>query len=288
MPAANFHKDDLRDCAALVKKTKERAFFAVKFLPKDARDAVLVLRAFVHIALSHKDAGDAQKLAIFKDAWRAALISAPPISIPAAWFSVLRATSEVFRVYKISATEGDLFFTALEKDLDRGLCVPQSDIDAIETGMAAIGRMFAKAVQCEDERGVIACGEIARAMYRTESLVRFEAGVVKHRRVSMSVEMCRSVGVEDEHVTAGRVSPELIALFKKHIFETRQIYRGAERALALLPMGSSRAARVIAAMYESKLDRVVAQKYDVFHGARKPSITMRLLVSVRLWIRLRG
>lgn len=288
MPEVNFHKEDLRDCSALVKKAKERAFFAVKFLPKDTRDTVLVLRAFVQIALTLKDAADNEGLVTFKEAWRSALISAPPINIPAVWFSVLRATSEVFRVYKIDAAEGSLFFAALEKDLARGLFVPQGDIDEIEKGMAAVGRMFAKAVQCDDERGVIACGEIARAMYRTESLVRYESGVIKHRRVAMSIEVCRAVGVEDHHLTAGKVSPELVALFKKHIAETRQIYRSSERALALLPIGSSRAARVIAAIYESKLDRIVAQKYDVFHGARKPSLVMRLLVSLRLWIRLRG
>lgn len=103
-------------------------------------------------------------------------------------------------------------------------------------------------------------------------------------RIYLPLEDLTRFGCLEEEILSRRFSPAFAELMRFECSRAREFYRRAEGFLTPEDRKSLRPARVMAAIYEDILDRIEADRYDVFESVpRVPSYRKALLAFKVFW-----
>jgi phytoene synthase len=113
---------------------------------------------------------------------------------------------------------------------------------------------------------------LGRAMQMT-NILRDVGEDARLGRIYLPGEDVRAFGCSEDDIFAGRVSEEFAALMRFEIARVRALYRRAEPGIALLSPESRYTVRLALALYRGILNRIEANRFDVFR--RRAHVTLR-------------
>ncbi|MDQ6942461.1 MAG: squalene/phytoene synthase family protein [Candidatus Eremiobacteraeota bacterium] len=104
---------------------------------------------------------------------------------------------------------------------------------------------------------------LGRAMQMT-NILRDVGEDARMGRIYLPAEDLRRFGCDEAAIVAGVVDERFTALMRFQIERVRTMYREAEPGIALLAPGSRYTVRLALSLYRGILDRIEANRYDVF------------------------
>ena len=181
---------------------------------------------------------------------------------------VLRAVVDTVLTCQIDPNCFRRFLRSMTMDLTAESYETWDDLLVYMDGSAAvIGEMMLPILEPTNDAAIGPARDLGNAFQLTNFL-RDVNEDLDRRRVYIPQEDIRRFGVD---LTERRCTPEFIELMKFEIVRCRELYRSADEGLALLPPQSARSIGAARVLYGRILDKIEAQKYDVF--ARRASVS---------------
>jgi phytoene synthase len=113
---------------------------------------------------------------------------------------------------------------------------------------------------------------LGRAMQMT-NILRDVGEDARMGRIYLPGEDLRTFGCSEDDIFAGRAGAAFAALMRFEIARVRALYRQAEPGIALLSPESRYTVRLALALYRGILNRIEANRFDVFR--RRAHVTLR-------------
>jgi phytoene synthase len=181
---------------------------------------------------------------------------------------VLRAVVDTVLSYRIDLNCFRRFLRSMTMDLTVESYETWNDLLVYMDGSAAvIGEMMLPILEPTNDAAIGPARDLGNAFQLTNFL-RDVNEDLDRRRVYIPQEDVRRFGVD---LTQRQCTPEFVELMKFEIARCRELYRSADEGLALLPPKSARSIGAARVLYGKILDKIEAQRYDVF--ARRASVS---------------
>ncbi len=120
---------------------------------------------------------------------------------------------------------------------------------------------------------------LGRAMQMT-NILRDVGEDARMGRIYLPAEDLHRFGCAEQAILAGAVDERFAALMRFQIDRVRAMYREAEPGIALLAPGSRYAVRLALCLYRGILDRIEANRYDVFTRRAYVPLRTKLLTAL--------
>ena len=251
-------------CRALNKRHGTTYYWSTYALPRIKRHHVHALYAFCRYADDIvDDLGDVptevreKELTAFGDRFFADL-DAGKSDDP-----VLKAVVHTVRSFDIDADCFRRFLHSMAMDLTIDAYETYDDLLGYMDGSAAvIGEMMLPILEPLSPEAIGPARDLGNAFQLTNFL-RDVNEDLDLQRVYIPQQDIRRFGAQ-EAFAERRVTPAFVALMSFEIDRTRQLYKSAERGIALLPPSSARCIDAARVLYSRILDVIEANGYDVF------------------------
>jgi len=269
---------DFETCRRIHRKFGTTYYFATRRFPKEIREHVHALYAFVRLPDEWVDNPGpltvGERAALLSDYRQEFLLGLEGVCPDT---QVLRAFCDVVYRCRIPMEEPLAFLDAMARDLTVTRYETYEDLRVYMRGSAsAVGVMMCSAMgaQASPEmlRSAMALGE---AMQLTNFLRDIGEDRVRGR-VYLPLEDLDNFGLSADSL--GAVTPEFVALMKFEIARARALYALADEGLPLLPRYAQLAVRLARVLYSRILDRIEANGYDVFTRRARTSKLEKLRV----------
>jgi phytoene synthase len=182
---------------------------------------------------------------------------------------VLRAVVHTVRAFDIDPDCFRRFLRSMTMDLTVATYETWEDLRRYMDGSAAvIGEMMLPILEPLSPEALPHARDLGDAFQLTNFL-RDVAEDLDRGRVYLPQEDLRRFGADP---ALRRVTPAWVELMRFEIDRARELYRSADRGIALLPPSSARCVRSARVLYSRILERIEAAGYDVFSArARVPT-----------------
>ncbi len=121
---------------------------------------------------------------------------------------------------------------------------------------------------------------LGRAMQMT-NILRDVGEDARMDRIYLPAEDLHRFGCGESHILGGLVDEPFVALMKFQIERVRSMYREAEPGIALLAPRSRYTVRLALSLYRGILDRIEANRYDVFTRRAHVPLAAKLVTALR-------
>jgi len=190
---------------------------------------------------------------------------------------VSTSAAEVFHRYDIPIEWVRDFFWAMYADLDRKVYRTYADLQSYMYGSAeVIGLMMCKIIWYDEsqEAEVFRTAKLLwEAMQYTNCLRDVSEDLFQYDRLYVPEDRLMMHDLNhtllSQYVRGKPVDKQWKKFLRQQILECKELYREANRWILLLDPRWRKAVRVASWMYESILDKIIRNDYDVFvHSAR--------------------
>jgi phytoene synthase len=251
-------------CRALNKRHGTTYYWSTYALPRIKRHHVHALYAFCRYADDIvDDLGDApidvreKELAAFGDRFFSDLRDGRSDD------PVLKAVVHTVRSFDIDPECFRRFLRSMTMDLTIDSYETYDDLCGYMDGSAAvIGEMMLPILEPLSPAALAPARDLGDAFQLTNFLRDIDEDIDRGR-VYVPQDDIRRFGAEASFAER-RVTPAFVALMSFEIDRTRELYRSADRGIALLPPSSARCIRAARVLYSRILDVIEANDYDVF------------------------
>ena len=250
-------------------------YSAMRVLPERQRQAMFALygfcRAVDDIADDRGPATAAERLAEL-ERWHADIAAmfaghAPPH---------LAALDEVTRGFRLSHEDFDAVIDGMAMDAERDIRAPDwATLDLYCDRVAsAVGRLSVRIFGLADEPGVALAHHLGRALQLTNILRDIDEDA-SAGRLYLPREALAAAGVTTDEPLAAAADPKLAPACVEVAARAREHFENSRSIMAAAPRAAVRAPRLMAAAYNSILDRMLA---DAFAPPRRRAKASRLSI----------
>jgi phytoene synthase len=271
-----------RVCRTIVESHAKTFYLSSLFLPPEKRRAVWAVYAFCRTADDIVDrlAPARERLAAI-DAWERRLrasyrgVAAGPVFVA---FSDAAQRFEIPLEPALDLLRGVRMDAAVDRYPTYALLSEYCYLVASTVGLLVMPIL---GVQSPHARGYAVA--LGRAMQMT-NILRDVGEDARMGRIYLPGEDLRAFGCDEKDIFAGRVGEEFAALMRFEIARVRALYREAEPGIALLSPESRYTVRLALALYRDILNRIEANRFDVFR--RRARVTLRGKIGTALSLAL--
>ncbi len=180
---------------------------------------------------------------------------------------VLMAVVDTVRKFSLDPQCFRRFLRSMTMDLTVDRYETWADLlDYMDGSAAVIGEMMLPILEPADTAAFGHARDLGNAFQLTNFLRDINEDL-ERGRVYVPQEDIRHFGVD---LHSRQCSPQFVELMKFQIARCRELYASADLGIAMLPARSARCIRAARKLYSRILERIEAQKYDVF--ARRASV----------------
>ncbi|MEX2430411.1 MAG: presqualene diphosphate synthase HpnD [Dehalococcoidia bacterium] len=270
-----------RHCRGITRREARNFYYAFITLPHRRRQAVYATYAFSRLVDDIADGAGtedekAQALADVRVRLREACSGAPDGPI----FLALADTAQAFGIPEslfhdiLDGVEMDLWVQRYEsyEDLREYCCKVASAV-----GLVSI-YVFGYRGEAAKEYAV----DFGLAMQIT-NILRDLREDMERGRVYLPQDEMRRFGYTEEHLQAGVIDDNFLALMQFQVERARSYFRSGARLLPLLETRSRPCAAGLHQLYSRLLDRIEARGFDVFSSRVSLSACEKLQLTGKLW-----
>lgn len=273
-------------CKQFNKRHGTTYYWSTKVLPADKRPHVHALYGFCRYADDIVDdlgpvpvAEREAALASFGERFFRDLAAGSSVD------PVLMAVVDTVQKFPIDPECFRRFLRSMTMDLTIATYETWEDLlDYMDGSAAVIGEMMLPILEPHDTAAFGHARDLGNAFQLTNFL-RDVNEDLDRGRVYIPQEDVRRFGVD---LTMRSCTPEFISLMKFEIERCRELYESADKGIAMLPPRSARCIRAARVLYSRILERIEAQRYDVFSNRASVSTVQKALMVGRLLIPIGG
>jgi len=267
-------------CRKIQKAHSRTYYFSTRLFPAEVRPRVHALYAFMRYAdeivdTPHDLPLDAQ-LSVLEEfeSETMAAVSGEQVPNP-----VLRAYADTVLACGIEPETITAFMESMKMDTRVFRYKTFSDLEAYTYGSAAVvGLMMCRVVGVAEGKADTHAEALGVAM-QLSNFLRDVGEDWRRGRVYLPLEDLAHFGYTERDLALGVVDERFVALMRFEIDRARRLYEVADGGMGYIPMGRRFPVVVARKLYAAILDRIEAQRYDVFSRRAQVSRPAKLLVA---------
>jgi 15-cis-phytoene synthase len=267
-------------CRKIQKAHSRTYYFSTRLFPAEVRPRVHALYAFMRYAdeivdTPHDLPLDAQ-LSVLEEfeAETMAAVSGEQVPNP-----VLRAYADTVLACGIEPETITAFMESMKMDTRVFRYQTFSDLEAYTYGSAAVvGLMMCRVVGVAEGKADTHAEALGVAM-QLSNFLRDVGEDWRRGRVYLPLEDLAHFGYTERDLALGVVDERFVALMRFEIDRARRLYEVADGGMDFIPRGRRFPVVVARKLYAAILDRIEAQRYDVFSRRAQVSRPAKLLVA---------
>ena len=276
------YKADLAVCRSLQKKHGTYAYyFATLFLPREQREATFILYGFFRVGDQFVDdtkrEQDVRGFRMWRKLW-GKVKQGEEVTNP-----VMRATAHVMKKHNIPHDYIDSFLDAMEADISVHRYNTYEDLQTYMYGSANIVGLMMSHVLGYNEGALSYAEKLGEAMQYTNFLRDVHEDYHALGRVYIPEEIMKKHGATIEMIQRGHSSKEWQHLIKEESKHARALFAGANKGIPLLHTGKY-GVRLASRLYESILDSIEQNNYDVITKRAKVPFIRKIIVAVQIYV----
>ena len=269
-------------CRKVQKAHSRTYYFSTRLFPAEVRPRVHALYAFMRYADEivdhpHDLPLDAQ-LSVLEEfeAETLAAVSGEEVPNP-----VLRAYSDTVRACGIDPETITAFMESMKMDTRVFRYQTFADLKAYTYGSAAVvGLMMCRVVGVAEGEADTHAEALGVAM-QLSNFLRDVGEDWRRGRIYLPLEDLARFGYTERDLTLSVVDERFVALMRFEIDRARRLYEVADEGMGYIPRGRRFPVIVARELYAAILDRIEAQRYDVFSRRAQISRPAKLLFAAR-------
>jgi len=269
-------------CRRVQKAHSRTYYFSTRLFPAEVRPHVPALYAFMRYAdeiVDHPhDLPPGAQLSVLKEfeAETMAAVSGESVLNP-----VLRAYADTVRACDIDPKTITAFMESMKMDTRVFRYPTYSDLEVYTYGSAAVvGLMMCRVVGVAEGKADAHAEALGVAM-QLSNFLRDVGEDWRRGRVYLPLEDLARFGYTERDLASGVVDERFARLMRFEIDRARRLYQVADEGMGYIPRGRRLPVVVARELYAAILDRIEAQRYDVFSRRAQISRPAKLLVAAR-------
>ena len=272
--------DSYELCRKVQKAHSRTYYFSTRLFPAEVRPRVYALYAFMRYAdeivdTPHDLPLDAQ-LSVLEEFEAETMAAISGASVPN---PVLRAYADTVRSCGIEPETITAFLESMKMDTRVFRYQTFSDLEAYTYGSAAVvGLMMCRVVGVAEGKADTHAEALGIAM-QLSNFLRDVGEDWRRGRVYLPLEDLAHFGYTERDLALGVVDERFVALMRFEIDRARRLYEVADGGMGYIPRGRRFPVVVARKLYAAILDRIEAQRYDVFSRRAQVSRPAKLLVA---------
>jgi phytoene synthase len=269
-------------CRKIQKAHSRTYYFSTRLFPAEVRPRVHALYAFMRYAdeivdTPHDLPLDAQ-LSVLEEFEAETMAAVSGVQVPN---PVLRAYADTVLACGIEPETITAFMESMKMDTRVFRYQTFSDLEAYTYGSAAVvGLMMCRVVGVAEGKADTHAEALGVAM-QLSNFLRDVGEDWRRGRVYLPLEDLAHFGYTERDLALGVVDERFVALMRFEIDRARRLYEVADGGMDFIPRGRRFPVVVARKLYAAILDRIEAQRYDVFSRRAQVSRPAKLLVAAR-------
>ena len=269
-------------CRRVQKAHSRTYYFSTRLFPAEVRPRVHALYAFMRYADEIVDSPHDLPLDAQLDALEAfeaetmAAVAGEVVSNP-----VLRAYADTVRSCGIDPATIKAFMESMKMDTRVFRYPTFEDLEVYTYGSAAVvGLMMCRVVGAAQGEADPHAEALGVAM-QLSNFLRDIGEDWRRGRVYLPLEDLKAFGYAEEDLAAGVVDERFVDLMRFEIDRARRLYAYADEGIGFIPRGRRYPVVVARELYAAILDRIEAQRYDVYGRRAEVSRPAKVAVAAR-------
>ena len=196
-----------------------------------------------------------------------------------------RALAAVVQTYRLPRAAFDELIDGCEQDVDNTRFESLGDLRRYCHQVASTVGLICIEIFGYDNPGTRRYAEELGVALQFTNILRDVRSDVARGRLYIPLDEMRAHGVSEDDLRADRPTPGVVSLLERQAHRANEQYRLAE---SLLPPEDARrlvAARIMGAIYQDLLQRIVGRDFDVFSVPVRVPALRKLWVACRVWLR---
>ncbi len=252
-------------------------FFATQLFPKELRDVVYTLYAFVRIpdeiVDTEYDNEHAKVLLIkWEESWKQAYEKKESTDV------LLEEMSHICTKYAIPYSWTEDFLNAMIQDTEKKEYQTYEELEKYMHGAAGVVGLMMTNIIGSEKNAYPYAEKLAYAMQLTNILRDIREDYEKRGRIYIPQDELLLSNIDRRYIRDHIVNDTWKSFMKLQIKRARTLYREAEPGIDLLDTRGRKAVRLASRLYEKILDKIELADYDVF--SKRAHTTM----CEKLWI----
>jgi phytoene synthase len=269
-------------CRKIQKAHSRTYYFSTRLFPSEVRPRVHALYAFMRYAdeivdTPHDLPLDSQ-LSVLEEFEAETMAAVLGESVPN---PVLRAFADTVRSCGVAPETITAFMQSMKMDTRVFRYQRFSDLEVYTYGSAAVvGLMMCRVVGAAEGKADAHAEALGVAM-QLSNFLRDLGEDWRRGRVYLPLEDLEKCGYTERDLALGVADERFVALMRLEIERARRLYAFADEGMGYIPRGRRFPVIVARELYAAILDRIEAQRYDVFSRRAQVSRPGKLLVAAR-------
>jgi 15-cis-phytoene synthase len=274
--------DSYELCRKVQKAHSRTYYFSTRLFPAEVRPRVHALYAFMRYAdeivdTPHNLPLDAQ-LSVLEEFEAETMAAVSGESVPN---PVLRAFADTVGSCGIEPETITAFVESMKMDTRVFRYQKFSDLEVYTYGSAAVvGLMMCRVVGVAEGKADAHAEALGVAM-QLSNFLRDIGEDWRRGRVYLPLEDLAQFGYTERDLASGVVDERFVGLMRFEIKRARRLYEVADEGMGYIPRGRRFPVIVARELYAAILDRIEAQRYDVFSRRAQVSRPAKLLVAAK-------
>lgn len=258
-------------------------FLATRFFPRDIREAVYILYAFVRLPDElvdnpKEDENSLEKIYEWKKNWQQSIDT----GVGTSW--IFEATLELHKTYNIPFKYSLDFIDAMIQDVHQSRYDTYESLHRYIYGSAeTVGCMLSHIFGFQGD-ALLYAKKLGEAMQMTNFLRDVHDDYVTRNRVYIPEDDLRHFGITESMIACAQVTDELRTYMKYEIEHTRNLYEEAKKGIPLLSRNARIPVALALVLYREILSEIEKAGYDIFsHRVKTSRITKIRCILKVLW-----
>jgi len=269
-------------CRRVQKAHSRTYYFSTRLFPAEVRPRVHALYAFMRyadeIVDTPHDLPPGAQLSVLEECEAETLAAVSGESVPN---PVLRAFADTVRSCGIEPETITAFMESMKMDTRVFRYETFSDLEVYTYGSAAVvGLMMCRVVGVAEGKADAHAEALGVAM-QLSNFLRDLGEDWRRGRVYLPLEDLEHFEYTERDLALGVVDERFVALMRFESERARRLYAFADEGMVYIPRGRRFPVIVARELYSAILDRIEAQRYDVFSRRAQVSRPAKLLVAAR-------
>jgi len=277
-------KKTLDQAEQIERKYGTSYYIATLFFPKEIRDEVFVLYAFVRIPDEfvdnpEKGTDPKEKLIAWKKDWNDAYTTGKSDN------SILEATSQLFKKYSIPFNLSILFIDAMIQDITVSRYETYTDLHSYMHGSAeVVGLMLTHIMGYADTQAFVHASKLGEAMQLTNFLRDIDEDYRERSRIYIPKEDMLTHGVTENMISGQQATTQFVSLMKYEIARARKLFREADLGIEMLSPNCRYAVGLSSKLYEKILDKIEDQNYNIFRKRARSNMMEKTWIIFKTYV----
>jgi 15-cis-phytoene synthase len=276
--------DTLRKAQDIEKRYGSNYYLATLFFPKEIKEAVFILYAFVRIPDEFVDnPAPGSNPELLLNEWREEWIHT--YQTGTGTNDIMLRMRTVFLQYEIPFSLSLEFIDAMIRDLTQSRYHTYQDLQSYMRGSAeVVGVMLTHIFGGTDQSAFTYAQKLGEAMQFTNFLRDISEDLTDRNRIYLPQEDLWKFSVTEAMLKQGIMTPELTSLMQFEVARAHNLFRDAEPGIELLPKKVRRAVRLASTFYEAILDEIEKHQYSIFIPQLKSSRLKKIKLILKTYV----